>query len=180
MSMQTRGHDRTSQSPLTAVWRKAKRPPAGGLSLIWERSKNSDYLSWSETLLKLVFSLVPIVFTTAMIATEIPAAIRPYSIAVAPDSFFRKERIFDMRRAPLGLTFTERLCHPEMKGFLAATLKPEGMTAAQGRGGWAHSGREGHEWGAPPAIKMDLTPLSLRRIRISPMPYGYQFIDGFL
>jgi hypothetical protein len=38
---------------------------------------------------KLVFSLVPIVLTAAMMATEMPAAIRPYSIAVAPDSFLR-------------------------------------------------------------------------------------------
>src|SRR3569832_600712 len=150
---------------------KSKEAARGRPLANLERSKNSDYLSWSETLLKLVFSLVPIVFTTAMIATEIPAAIRPYSIAVAPDSFFRKERIFDMRRAPLGLTFTKRLCHPEMKGLLAATLKPEGMTTAQGSGVWAHSGREGHEWEGPPAIKMDRTPLSLRRIRISPIPY---------
>jgi hypothetical protein len=31
-----------------------------------------------------VFRLVPSPFTTAMIASEMPAAIRPYSIAVAP------------------------------------------------------------------------------------------------
>jgi hypothetical protein len=32
------------------------------------------------------FRLVPRPFTTAMIASAIPAAIKPYSIAVAPDS----------------------------------------------------------------------------------------------
>lgn len=32
------------------------------------------------------FMLVPRLFTTVMIASAIPAAIRPYSIAVAPDS----------------------------------------------------------------------------------------------
>jgi hypothetical protein len=32
------------------------------------------------------FRLVPNPLTTAMIASEMPAAIRPYSIAVAPDS----------------------------------------------------------------------------------------------
>src|SRR3982074_1328139 len=37
-----------------------------------------------------VFSLVPRPLTTAMIASEMPAAIRPYSIAVAPDSSFTK------------------------------------------------------------------------------------------
>src|SRR5476651_2555796 len=38
----------------------------------------------------LAFSVVPRPFTTAMIATEIPAAIRPYSIAVAPELSFTK------------------------------------------------------------------------------------------
>ena len=34
----------------------------------------------------MVFSFVPRPFTTAMTAIEMPAAIRPYSMAVAPDS----------------------------------------------------------------------------------------------
>jgi hypothetical protein len=38
------------------------------------------------TLVKVVFRLVPNVPTTVMIATEIPAAINPYSMAVAPRS----------------------------------------------------------------------------------------------
>jgi hypothetical protein len=41
-------------------------------------------LSWVETLVNLVLSVVPIALTVAMITTEMPAAIRPYSIAVAP------------------------------------------------------------------------------------------------
>jgi hypothetical protein len=44
-------------------------------------------------LVKVVVRLVPRVLTAAMIATEMPAAIRPYSIAVAPQSSFRKRRI---------------------------------------------------------------------------------------
>ena len=35
---------------------------------------------------KVLFSCEPSVLTTVMMATEMPAAIRPYSIAVAPDS----------------------------------------------------------------------------------------------
>ena len=35
---------------------------------------------------KVVFRLEPSDATTVMMATEIPAAIRPYSMAVAPDS----------------------------------------------------------------------------------------------
>ena len=37
-------------------------------------------------------SLVPRPFTVAMMAMEMPAAIRPYSIAVAPDSSDKKSR----------------------------------------------------------------------------------------
>src|SRR5271167_4774253 len=41
-------------------------------------------------LVKVALSCVPSVLTTVMMATEMPAAIRPYSIAVAPDSSFAK------------------------------------------------------------------------------------------
>src|SRR5215210_3230505 len=43
-----------------------------------------------------VLSLVPRPCTTVMIATEMPAAIRPYSMAVAPDSSLAKRvtRVF--------------------------------------------------------------------------------------
>ena len=37
-------------------------------------------------------SCEPSVFTTVMMATEMPAAISPYSIAVAPDFVLRKAR----------------------------------------------------------------------------------------
>jgi hypothetical protein len=40
-----------------------------------------------------VLSWVPRPLTIAMIATEMPAAIRPYSIAVAPDAFFKNAAI---------------------------------------------------------------------------------------
>src|ERR1700690_41373 len=55
-----------------------------------------DYLSAVETDEKVVFRLVPRPCTTAMIATEMPAAMRPYSMAVAPDSSFTKraKRVF--------------------------------------------------------------------------------------
>src|ERR1700676_3517840 len=42
------------------------------------------------TEVKVVFRLVPTPCTTAMIATEMPAAMRPYSMAVAPDSSLAK------------------------------------------------------------------------------------------
>src|ERR1700720_1578728 len=52
--------------------------------------------SWVLTLVNLVFNVLPIPLTTAMMATEMPAAMRPYSMAVAPDSSFtnREARVF--------------------------------------------------------------------------------------
>jgi hypothetical protein len=49
---------------------------------------------WTEV--KVVTRLDPTPVTTAMIATEMPAAMRPYSMAVAPDSSRRKRVSFDM------------------------------------------------------------------------------------
>ncbi len=54
--------------------------------------RNETYFSWLEMLLNVVLRLVPRVFTATMMATDMPAAIRPYSIAVAPLSSFRKRR----------------------------------------------------------------------------------------
>src|SRR6201996_1392042 len=67
--------------------------PTGALS---ERFIDRAYLSCEEMLENVVFNLVPRPLTTAMIATEMPAAIRPYSMAVAPDSSFKKRetRVF--------------------------------------------------------------------------------------
>jgi hypothetical protein len=39
---------------------------------------------------KVLFNCEPSVLTTTMIATEMPAAMSPYSIAVAPDSLLAK------------------------------------------------------------------------------------------
>jgi hypothetical protein len=41
--------------------------------------------SCEETVLNVAWSCEPNELTTAMMATEMPAAIRPYSMAVAPD-----------------------------------------------------------------------------------------------
>ena len=60
---------------------------------------------FSEVLieLKLVLSLVPTPCTAVMIAIAIPAAIRPYSIAVAPDSSLKnlETKVFMMVPIPL-------------------------------------------------------------------------------
>jgi hypothetical protein len=63
---------------------KAVLGPAGRY-----RASGRHRRSWVEIELKVVFSFVPILETTAMIASETPAAISPYSIVVAPESSFR-------------------------------------------------------------------------------------------
>jgi hypothetical protein len=50
------------------------------------------YFSAVETLVNVVFRFVPSVATATMIATEIPAAISPYSIAVAPELSLTKRK----------------------------------------------------------------------------------------
>src|SRR5215212_11881278 len=44
------------------------------------------YFSWFETAVNVLVNLVPSVVIAAIAATAIRAAMRPYSIAVAPDS----------------------------------------------------------------------------------------------
>jgi hypothetical protein len=66
------------------------RPPRGFAGRIGIRAYFSDVLID----VNLSLMLVPRLFTMAMIASEIPAAIRPYSIAVAPDSSDRNFKIF--------------------------------------------------------------------------------------
>jgi len=68
-----------------------KKPPRRRLLPIQQATWRC-YLSWVEMLLNLVLRLVPIELTVAMITTEIPAAINPYSIAVAPDSSLRNAK----------------------------------------------------------------------------------------
>ena len=51
-----------------------------------------DYFRLSDTFWKAVFNLPPMPYTKPMITTEIPAAIRPYSMAVAPASSRTKAR----------------------------------------------------------------------------------------
>ena len=55
--------------------------------------KTNDYFNAVFTDVKVVLSVVPSAVTTVIIAIEIPAAIKPYSIAVAAESSFRKRKI---------------------------------------------------------------------------------------
>jgi len=58
-------------------------------------------LSWVETDWNFAFKVVPIALTVAMITTEMPAAISPYSIAVAPDSSLINAETLDIDVLPL-------------------------------------------------------------------------------
>ena len=58
-------------------------------------SKWAGYFSEVEMLLKLVLSCVPTPCTAVMIAIAMPAAIRPYSMAVAPDSSLKNSEMSD-------------------------------------------------------------------------------------
>jgi hypothetical protein len=57
------------------------------------RNGSATYFKEVETDEKVVFKLVPRAWTVAMIATAMPAAMRPYSIAVAPVSSAKKRII---------------------------------------------------------------------------------------
>jgi hypothetical protein len=73
---------------------EANRPSAGqqlpvlakGAASLVPRGKSFDYFSELLIEVNLLLRLVPKPFTATMIAIEMPAAIRPYSMAVAPDS----------------------------------------------------------------------------------------------
>src|SRR5579859_5785164 len=68
-----------------------KRPRiARGLDL---KKSTSAYLSELLIEVNLPCKLLPRPLTTAIIASAMPAAIRPYSMAVAPDSSFTKRAI---------------------------------------------------------------------------------------
>jgi len=57
-----------------------------------KRSKQTNYFNELLTDEKTPLRLVPSPFTAAIIASEMPAAIRPYSIAVAPVSSDRNRK----------------------------------------------------------------------------------------
>src|SRR5262249_13405204 len=80
--------DRAYRSLAQAVaMRQTKRAPAWpGPSSKHSTNQRPAVPSWVEMFENGVFSWPPSVFTTAVMATELPAAIKPYSMAVAPDS----------------------------------------------------------------------------------------------
>src|ERR1700704_5324790 len=95
---------------------KTRKAPAlaGAFRIPFDRRYLPAFASELETFENVVLSCPPREFTTAIIATEMPAAIRPYSMAVAPDSSFAKRltRVFIVF-APYGSTvWLSELCLP--------------------------------------------------------------------
>src|SRR5947199_66889 len=79
------------------VWKPAtvRKPPSEnnkgpGLAGAFEAGSTVAYFSEFEIVTKLLDSLLPTPLTAVMMAIAMPAAIRPYSMAVAPDSSFTK------------------------------------------------------------------------------------------
>ena len=82
--------------------------------LVVARRPDVNYFRAVDTLVKVVFRPVPVACTAAIIATEIPAAIRPYSIAVAPDwSFQNLVRYLDIISLPFWWPPSWPLAHSE-------------------------------------------------------------------
>jgi hypothetical protein len=77
-----------------------KEPPIEAAFQVGIAMLAEAYFNAVETVVKVVFKLTPRPFTVAIIAMEIPAAIRPYSMAVAPSSFQKNAYNFDIARYP--------------------------------------------------------------------------------
>jgi len=75
----------------------------------WPRPEMGGGNYFKELLIEVNFSfmVVPRPFTTVMIASAMPAAIRPYSIAVAPESSVQN---FKIMRFKSRLLFHFKLC----------------------------------------------------------------------
>ena len=71
-----------------------QNPSQGGAAQNFDVRTEAAYFNCDEIEEKVVLSFVPRPFTTLMIATEMPAAIRPYSMAVAPNSSAKNWRHF--------------------------------------------------------------------------------------
>jgi hypothetical protein len=92
--------------------------PTRGRSLPQSIRRNGDYLPLAELspvemLVNVVDNCPPIEVTIPIIATEIPAAMSPYSIAVAADSFLIRRRKQDIKRFPIWLI----QCWPSIRSF---------------------------------------------------------------
>lgn len=94
---------RQGQFPQRAA---VEKPSMKKIGPRWEKG-GRNYFKELLTEPNLSFKVVPRLFTTVMIASAIPAAIRPYSIAVAPDS---SDQNFKTMRFKIRLHFHSSVC----------------------------------------------------------------------
>ena len=101
----------------------------------WSRREMEGGNYFKELLIEPNFSFIvlPRLFTTVMIASAIPAAIRPYSIAVAPDS---SDQNFKTMRFKTRLRFNFKLCWlsptaANLRGATFCPVNPELATCAE-------------------------------------------------
>jgi hypothetical protein len=95
---------------MVSVSRRARRFAPAGFSAkialyfnLRAREELATYFSAVLTVPKVVVRFVPIPLTTVIMTTEMPAAIRPYSIAVAPDVSRRKlNKVFNATSSIVG------------------------------------------------------------------------------
>src|SRR5438309_11356214 len=81
---------RRTRHPVTLPKPHSRNDKGPGVAEAFETGSTAAYFSEVEIVLKLVDSCLPTPLTAVMIAIAMPAAIRPYSMAVAPDSSFTK------------------------------------------------------------------------------------------
>src|SRR5437773_2165405 len=105
--------DRASPSPKPASGFRSIRNPSTLIGLRPAGRIRNAYFRLVDRLVKVADRLVPTAVTPPMITTAIRAAIRPYSMAVAPDSSLQKLRnIVRIVGLPLKIpaTLTPRIC----------------------------------------------------------------------
>src|SRR5258705_307465 len=96
------GRHRAAVGPHPASTRRCRYPTYGLIAV--------------AELVKVVISEVPTNCTAVIITTAMPAAIRPYSMAVAPDSLLRK------RETKLSMEASTCKLHPIVHGMAARLL----------------------------------------------------------
>src|SRR4051794_16446197 len=104
------------------------------------------YFSELLILVNLLFKFVPRPLTTVMIAIEMPAAISPYSIAVAPDWSFRKRAkslLIGIPQPQEGWSMTGGDCSP----VKSIAKKPRNPDQASIRRHRSHRSDKCSQWG---------------------------------
>ena len=94
---------------------KKKQPPLG--------NGGGNYFKEVLIDVNLSFMVLPRLFTTVMIARAMPAAIRPYSIAVAPDSSDQNFQIM-LFKTRLRFNFKLRCLNSTSENVRGATFDP--------------------------------------------------------